>query len=54
MKNVPYTNIAIYIIFFGTAFLEAAQSHSWEAALFGVLGVMSLWADLRVGRDGRK
>jgi hypothetical protein len=48
MKNIPFTNVAVFIIFFGIALIEAAQRGNWlEAALFAALGIMSLWADLR-------
>ncbi len=48
MKNVAFTNIAVFIIFFGIALIEALQKQNWlEAALFLALGVMSLWADFK-------
>jgi hypothetical protein len=48
MKNIPFTNITVFILFFGIALIEALQKQSWlEAALFFVLGVLSLWADFR-------
>ena len=41
-------NFAVFILFFGIAFIEAFQKQNWlEAILFLALGVMSLWADLR-------
>jgi len=41
-----FTGIAIFIIFFGIALIEALQKGNWlEAALFVALGVVSLWAD---------
>lgn len=43
-----FTNIAVFIIFFGIALIEALQKGNWlEAALFLALGVLSLWADIK-------
>lgn len=48
MKNFRFANIAVFIIFFGIALLEALQKENWlEAALFLALGLLSLWADFR-------
>jgi hypothetical protein len=48
MKKPGFTNIAVFIIFFGIALIEALKQHSWlEAALFLVLGIISLWVDMR-------
>ncbi len=48
MKNVPYVNVAVFVLFFGIALIEAFQRSNWvEAALFIALGVMSLWADFK-------
>ena len=48
MPNVKFSNLAVFIIFFGIALIEALQKHNWlQAALFAALGVMSLWADFR-------
>lgn len=48
MKTIKPTNIAVFIIFFGIALIEALQKESWlEAALFFVLGALSLWADFK-------
>lgn len=45
---MSFTSIAVFIIFFGIALIEAIQKHNWlEAALFAALGIMSLWADFR-------
>ena len=44
--NMPYTNLAVFIIFFGLALVEALQHANWlEAALFLALGLLSLKAD---------
>jgi len=46
MKNPKFTNLAVFIIFFGIALIEAFQKQNWlEAALFLALGLLSLWAD---------
>jgi len=46
MKNVPFTNLAVFILFFGIALIEAIQKNNWiEAALFLALGMLSLRAD---------
>lgn len=48
MRNPRFTNLAVFIIFFGIALIEAFQKQNWlEAALFLALGVISLWADVR-------
>ena len=48
MEKIKFTNIAIFIIFFAIALIEAIQKNNWlEAALFVALGVISLWADFR-------
>lgn len=48
MKTLKFTNIAVFIIFFGIALIEAIQKQNWlEAILFLALGVISLWADIR-------
>lgn len=48
MKNLKFTNLAVFVIFFGIALIEAFQKHNWlEAALFLALGVLSLWADIK-------
>jgi hypothetical protein len=48
MKNIKYANIAVFIIFFGIALIEAIQKQNWlGAALFLALGILSLWADFK-------
>ena len=48
MKKLKFTNLAVFIIFFGIAFIEAVQKNNWlEAALFLALGILSLWADVK-------
>lgn len=48
MKNIKFTNITVFILFFGIALIEALQKQNWiEAILFMVLGVISLWADFK-------
>ena len=48
MGNFKFANLAVFVIFFGLALIEAVQKHSWiEAGLFMALGVLSLWGDFR-------
>jgi len=48
MKNLKFTSLAVFIIFFGIALIEALQKQNWlEAALFLALGIISLWADIK-------
>ena len=48
MKIPPFTNLAVSVIFFGIALIEALQKQAWlEAGLFLALGVLSLWADFK-------
>jgi hypothetical protein len=48
MKTPKFTNLAVFLIFFGIALIEASQKSNWlEAGLFLALGVLSLWADMR-------
>ncbi|MBI2049056.1 MAG: hypothetical protein HYT29_01280 [Parcubacteria group bacterium] len=48
METPPFTNLAVFIIFFGIALIEALQKQNWlEAALFLALGILSLRADFR-------
>ena len=48
MKNTKFTNLAVFIIFFGIALIEALQRQNWLlAGLFLALGLISLWADIR-------
>lgn len=46
--NLKFTNIAVFVIFFGIALIEALEKGNWlEAGLFLALGVLSLWADIK-------
>jgi len=46
MKKPEFANLAVFIIFFGIALIEALQKQNWlEAALFLALGALSLRAD---------
>ena len=48
MKRPDLTNIAVFLLFFGIALIEAIKKQNWlEAALFLALGVISLLADIR-------
>lgn len=49
MKDIKYTNITVFIIFFGIALIEAIKNDNWlGAGLFLALGLLSLWADFKV------
>ena len=38
--------MAVFVLFFGIALIEAVQNASWiQAGLFLALGILSLWAD---------
>lgn len=46
--NLPLANLAVFVLLFGIALVEAVQKHNWlEAALFLSLGTLSLWADFK-------
>ncbi|KKQ64844.1 MAG: hypothetical protein UU82_C0038G0003 [Candidatus Nomurabacteria bacterium GW2011_GWC2_41_8] len=48
MKNIKFANLAIFIIFFGTALFNAFQKHNWvEVVLFLALGIIFFWADTK-------
>lgn len=48
MKNLEFTNLAVFILFFGIALMEALQKQEWLlAALFLALGIISLWVDFK-------
>ena len=48
MKNLRFTSLAVIVILFGTALVEAIQKHNWlEVTLFLALVAIALWADLR-------
>ena len=45
--NLKFTNLAVFIILFSIALIEAFEKQNWlEATLFLALGVLSLWADI--------
>lgn len=47
MSKISFSNLAVFVLFFGLALIEAFQKHNWlEAVLFAALGVVSLWADV--------
>lgn len=46
MKKPEFANLAVFVIFFGIALIEAIQKGNWvEAVLFLALGALSLRAD---------
>lgn len=48
MPAPKFTNLAVFIIFFGIALIEALQKGNWiEAGLFLTLGVLFLRADFQ-------
>ena len=48
MKKLTFSSLAIFILFFGVALIEALEKHNWlEAILFLLLGAFSFWADTR-------
>lgn len=48
MMSQKYSNIAVFLLFFGIALIEAVQKKNWlEAALFAAIGVLSLRVDLK-------
>ncbi len=48
MKKPRLSNLAVFIIFFWIALIEAFQKQNWlEAMLSPSLGAMFLWLDLR-------
>jgi hypothetical protein len=48
MRKPDFTNIAVFLLFFGIALIEAIKKQNWlEAALFLALGIISLLADIR-------
>ncbi|MFA5889036.1 MAG: hypothetical protein WCW47_02000 [Candidatus Paceibacterota bacterium] len=48
MKKLNFTNLAVFVLFFGIALIEAIQKSNWlEASLFAALGVLSLWVDFQ-------
>ena len=48
MRAIKFTNLAVFVLFFGIALIEAFRNSHWlEAILFFALGLISLWADIR-------
>lgn len=48
MPKIPFTNILVFVVFFGAALIEALWNHQWPLAiLFFLLGALSLWVDVR-------
>jgi hypothetical protein len=53
--GISFTNLTVFILFFGIALIEATQMGHWlEAALFAGLGLLSLGADLWGQSKGRR
>ena len=50
MRNLKFTSLAVIVILFGAALVEAVQKHNWlEVTLFLALVAIALWADLKKG-----
>lgn len=48
MKAPPLANLAVFILFFGLALVEALQQGNWlSAGFFLALGALSLRADFK-------
>ncbi|MDP3900560.1 MAG: hypothetical protein Q8Q23_05800 [bacterium] len=48
MKNLKFTSLAVIVILFGTALIEAVQKKNWlEVMLFLALVAIALWADFK-------
>lgn len=46
MKNIKFTNLVVFFIFFGMALIEAIWRGNWFGAVpFLALGILSFWAD---------
>lgn len=46
MRNLPGTNVTIFLLFFGLTLLEAVQTRDWLRAAFWLLiGLVFLTAD---------
>ena len=46
MRNLPGTNITIFLLFFGLSLLEAVQARDWlKAVLWLAIGLVFLRAD---------
>lgn len=41
-------NVAVFVLFFGLALVEALQSQNWlKAGIFAALGMLLIWADIQ-------
>jgi len=59
MKNISFTNTAVFILFFGVAAVEAIQTKNWLKVVFWfAIGLVFLLGDLIKKRnnnpDGKK
>lgn len=46
--TIKFHNLAVFMIFFGIALVEAVQQANWiGGGLFLLLGIISLWADIK-------
>ena len=58
MKNISFTNTAVFILFFGVAAVEAFQTKNWLKVVFWLaIGIVFLFGDLKkkkAGNSGEK
>lgn len=48
MRNFKFTGLAVFLLFFGIALVDAVQKRDWiEALLFVALGILFLWSDFK-------
>ena len=49
MKNLKFgTNLAVFVVFFGVAALDAIQTQNWfRVAFWACIGAFFLWADMK-------
>jgi hypothetical protein len=48
MKQPPYTNLAIFFLFFALSLIEAFKKQDYlSASIFLALGTLSFWSDRR-------
>jgi len=48
MKNISFTNTAVFILFFGVAAVEAFQTKNWlKVAFWLAIGSVFLFGDLK-------
>lgn len=54
MKNFSFTNITVFILFFGVAVIEAIQTKNWlKVAFWFAIGLVFFLGDVIKNRDKR-